>query len=115
MTQPASPSTSFFRYVIIGLLVWGLFVGLGAYLGPQFWSQNAPPQNAPSQNTPAQNTTAPATNQNATASTARALNRSFDYRKPLVVVASVGLFVAIWGALLYSRQRRLARDGKIVS
>lgn len=103
MTQPAS-SPSFFRYVIIGLLVWGLFVGLGAYLGPQFWSQNAPPQNSPA-----------AASQNTATSPARALNRSFDYRKPLVVVASVGLFVAVWGALLYSRQRRLARDNNTAS
>jgi membrane protein DedA with SNARE-associated domain len=38
------------------------------------------------------------------------LARHFDIRKPLIVLACVGLFVGLWGWALFSRHKRLARE-----
>ena len=59
-------------YIVMGLLVWGALLALGAYL---FRGQH-------------------------------------DLRKPLIILACVGVFVGFWGLLLFFNRRRLLRGSR---
>ena len=54
-------------YIVIGLIVWGTLLALGAYV----------------------------------------FRGQYDYRKPLIVMACVGVFVGFWGILLWANRGRL--------
>jgi protein-S-isoprenylcysteine O-methyltransferase Ste14 len=56
-------------YIVIGLLVWGSLLALGAYL----------------------------------------FRGQYDVRKPLIIMACVGLFVGFWGLMLWANWTRLQR------
>lgn len=57
------------RNIVLGLLAWGVVLGLGAYL---FRGQH-------------------------------------DYRKPLIIIGCVVLFIGFWGLMLWQRQRKLRK------
>lgn len=77
----------FFPTVMGALVVWGALVAVGSYLGPEFWgSSNAASGQAPP-----------------------ALVQPFDYRKPVIVITCMLLFLGVWALALRSRERRLSR------
>ena len=82
---------AFFRWLMLGLAGWALFVALGTYLGPHFWD-------------------APKTDEDGQPVAQKSLTRQFDYRKPLIVIGAASLFLGGWGWLLRARQLRLARE-----
>jgi hypothetical protein len=100
MTTPPR-NRLFFRYLMLGLLSWGVLVALGTYLGPEFWTPSRTVSDAES--------TASEQPAVAEAEPARGLTGTFDYRKPLIVVTCVGVFLGGWALLLYGREKRLAR------
>lgn len=78
----------FFPTVMGALVVWGALVAVGSYLGPEFWgSSNAAADQAPP-----------------------ALVQPFDYRKPVIVITCMLLFLGVWALALRSRERRLSRE-----
>ena len=81
---------SFFRWIMLGLVAWALFVAVGTYLGPNFWKSTQYDQ----QGNPLPRPQA---------------TQTFDYRKPLIVIGTAAIFVGGWALLLRSRQRKLAR------
>ncbi|HTN74309.1 MAG TPA: hypothetical protein VL096_03650 [Pirellulaceae bacterium] len=94
----AATNRQFFLWIMLGLLAWAVWVAVGTYLGPEFWA--TPTATSTSEEAPA---TAVAANK------PKSLTRSFDYRKPLIVLGFVGLFAGGWGLLLWNRQQRLDR------
>jgi cbb3-type cytochrome oxidase subunit 3 len=79
----------FFPTVMGALVVWGTLVAIGVYLGPEFWStEDEAPQ---------------------------ALVQPFDYRKPVIVITFMLLFLGVWAFALRSRERRLARQQQVDS
>ncbi len=93
MEKPSSVK-SFYVLIMVALVAWGGLLALGAFLGPEFWA----PQNEPA---------ATATDQ--AEQPVKTLARPFDVRKPLIVLASVGLFLGGWALALRGRQKRLQR------
>ena len=78
----------FFPTVMGALVVWGALFAVGSYLGPEFWgTPNAASDQAPP-----------------------ALVQPFDYRKPVIVITCMLLFLGVWALALRSRERRLARE-----
>ena len=78
----------FFPTVMGALVVWGTLVAIGSYLGPEFWgAPDAASAEAPS-----------------------ALVQPFDYRKPVIVISCMLLFLGVWALALRSRERRLSRQ-----
>lgn len=92
-------SRRFYLLIMLGLVLWGILLALGAFLGPEFWTPQA--------SQPGEAATAGAGDE---PTTPRPLARSFDVRKPLIVLAFVGLFLAAWGLALRSRHKRLTRQ-----
>jgi len=78
MTASSDKRDLIIPYIVIGLILWGALLGLGAYV---FRGQH-------------------------------------DLRKPLIILACVGVFVGFWGVLLWVNRGRLLRghqtrdDGK---
>ncbi len=78
----------FFPTVMGALIIWSALVAIGSYLGPEFWSAA----------------------DTSTAEAPPALVQPFDYRKPVIVISCMLIFLGAWALALRSRERRLARQ-----
>jgi len=93
MDKPSS-AKMFYVGITLALVAWGAMLAVGAFLGPEFWA----PKSVPSVS---------ANNEGETP--VKPLARPFDVRKPLIVVACMGLFLGGWALALRSRHKRLQR------
>jgi hypothetical protein len=97
-----SPHAWFFPALMLALVVWGVLLAVGAFLGPGMGKPARSIDAGDQQETLTKEGDKPAS-----ATAPQHTQRNFDIRKPLIVGACVGVFVGGWGLALWARQRRL--------